>query len=110
MYFDIGIPEGNDLLNANLTMSLKPESISPKSGSAAGTLLTLDVPGALKNQQGLKLVDQDKTDLCTTVTVPEQGKLQCMTKNVEIAEDTQLQLMNGEELIPCSSLDSCKYK
>jgi hypothetical protein len=49
MYFDIGLPGGNELLNANLTLGLKPESVSPKSGSAAGTLLTLNVPGAVKN-------------------------------------------------------------
>jgi hypothetical protein len=88
LYFDIGLPDGLDLLNANLILTAKPESISPSQGSVGGTLLTVNVPGIGKGTLGLNLADKDKKALCAEVTIPEYGKLQCWTNSVEILGDS----------------------
>jgi hypothetical protein len=86
LYFDIGLPDGLDLLNADLTLTAKPELISPSQGSVGGTLLTVNVPGIGKGTMGLNLVDKDKKALCAQVTIPEYGILQCWTNSEEILE------------------------
>jgi hypothetical protein len=92
LYFDIGLPEGNELLNANLALSMKPESITPSTGSVGGHLITMVVPGAVKNTQGLNLVDKDLKELCSSVSIPEYGKLLCWTNAIEVPPASEFSL------------------
>jgi hypothetical protein len=110
LYFPIGLPEGNSILNAGLALSMKPESFTPTTGSVGGTLLTMVVPGAIKNTQNLNLVDSESNELCSSVSIPEYGKLLCWTNASEIPAASQLSVKEGSTVIVCTTPESCTFE
>ena len=64
-------------------------SISPPSGSAGGTLITVTGSGFGLKTKGLMLTNASKKDLCQTVTIKSYGVFECLT----IAEEIEKQPM-----------------
>jgi hypothetical protein len=79
LYFDIGIPAGNALVQATMALTPKFVSISPNTGSAGGTVLTANVQGVGIATTELDIVDATGASICQTVKVVSYGVVECLT-------------------------------
>merc|ERR1711893_251305 len=91
IYFPDGYPAGYDTVT---TVAVTPNlvSISPATGSAGGTLLTVTGTGFGSATSGLTLVDSSGTDVCAKVENISYGQFTCMTKPMEILKTNTLKL------------------
>lgn len=83
IYFPDGLP--TDYAKVK-TVAVTPNmiSVSPSSGSAGGTLITVTGTGFGTQTANVKLVDSSDADVCQTLTITGYGKFTCLTKAVEI--------------------------
>jgi hypothetical protein len=81
IYFDEGIPEGHSIITESEDLVMHPEvvSISPSKGSIGGTKVEVTVPGIAPDSE-VDVVDDAGESVCDSVTVPQYGKVECMTK------------------------------
>lgn len=102
IYFDDGYPKDHHILtNAtsaaeDLIMTPELVSLSPSTGSIAGTRLEITAPGVTVSST-VDVVDASGESVCESVTVEEYGKIACMTKAQEI--DSELSILHDEETI-----------
>lgn len=78
VYWEVGKGKGSELLTEQ-TLEPKLVSVSPKKGSAGGTIITLDVQGVGKATQGLDIVDGAGKSVCQSVTIVSYGVVKCHT-------------------------------
>jgi hypothetical protein len=45
LFFPVGLPAGHEIIRAGITLEAKLLGITPNSGAAAGTFITVDIPG-----------------------------------------------------------------
>ena len=90
--FPDGFPTGFDTV-ATIATTANLVSISPATGSAGGTLLTVTGTGFGVDTTGVTLVKTaDDADVCETVTMTGYGTFTCMTKAEEILDTDVLAL------------------
>lgn len=87
VYFADGLPSGHDQLGR---LNLEPRifAVSPATGSAGGTLLTITGSGFGVNDNGEDLSLQARTpsgwqDICAEVEVVSYGVVTCLTRQME---------------------------
>jgi hypothetical protein len=81
VYFPEGHPKNHgDATAATITLDPKLDSISPNSGTSAGTLIRAQVPGVTVADSQVQLVDSAGVEICQTVSIVEYGVLDCTTK------------------------------
>ena len=111
IYFPDGFPTGYASVT---TVAVTPTlvSISPSSGSAGGTLLTITGTGIGSKTKDLTLVDSTGTDVCASVSITSYGTFTCMTKAMEILQTNSLQMKTSGGSWPCANeVDTnCKYE
>jgi hypothetical protein len=90
LYFSVGIPNGYTQLNTGITFTPKLLSLSVSSGSAAGSVITAVVKGVGISDKVTLYDPVSSTNICSTSRVKAYGELECVTKAIEIAADTQL--------------------
>lgn len=110
LYFPEGIPEGNDLIAAGVTFTPQLVSVSPNVGSPAGSVITATVKGVGVDTTGLKLY-YGSTELCSSITIVDYGKIQCVTKAVAINSATAVTVKLGSTSYQCVNSDTtqCQY-
>ena len=86
-------------------------TISPSSGSAGGTLLTVTGTGFGTATAGLTLVDSSGTDVCASVSITGYGTFTCMTKAVEILTTNALSIKTSTATYACANTNAalCEY-
>lgn len=111
VYFDVGIGKGNNLLTG-VTLLPKLVSVSPKQGSAGGTLITLNVQGVGFATTGLEVVNAAGVSICQSVTIPKYSVVKCLTKVQDIAAGTSLKVMLGGTVYACANTNAaeCQYE
>lgn len=78
-------------------------SISPASGSAGGTLLTVTGTGFGKKSTGITLVDSTDKDVCEKVEITGYGTFTCLTKPGEILKSNKLKLKTSKATSVCAN-------
>ena len=78
-------------------------SISPASGSAGGTLLTVTGTGFGSSTQGLNLEHATGGDICDEVTILGYGSFTCLTKAMEIVSGETLTLKTASGSYSCGN-------
>ena len=111
-YLPIGIPEGTDDLMYNVGITLTPQflSITPNTGSPAGTLITASVKGVGNMTQNVTLITADGTNLCQSVVIPSYGIVECITLAATIADNTLQVAVNGTNYTCLGSNGECDYQ
>ena len=111
IYFPDGYPAGYDTVT---TVAVTPNlvSISPATGSAGGTLLTVTGTGFGSKTTGLTLVDSTGADVCARVENISYGTFNCMTKPGEILKTNALKLKTaaGESTCANSVTTACDFE
>jgi len=82
IFFADGLPSGYDKIKS-VAITPKLVSISPSTGSAGGTLITVKGTGFGKKTTGVTLVS-GTVDICQTVEIKSYGTFTCLTKAMEI--------------------------
>lgn len=97
-----GLPTGFDTIT---TVAVTPNlvSISPATGSAGGTLLTVTGTGFGTSTAGVDLVKADGASVCDKVTVTGYGTFTCMTKSEEITSSDTLSLKTSAGTYACAN-------
>jgi len=112
VYFPDGFATGYaDFKSVTVTPTLV--SISPSSGSAGGTLLTVTGTGFGESTQGLGLVLESGDDICEEVKATGYGTFTCMTKVMEIESTAVLQLKSATGSYACGNTINaaeCSYE
>ena len=111
VYFEAGLPK--DYAKAK-TVAVTPNlvSISPSSGSAGGTLLTVTGTGFGSKTKGLMLTDAAGKDVCQTVTFKSYGKFECLTKAEEITK-AAMKIKTADGSYACGNTNTptaCEYE
>ena len=78
-------------------------SISPASGSAGGTLLTVTGTGFGSSTTGLNLEHATGGDICDEVTILGYGSFTCLTKAMEIVSGETLTLKTASGSYSCGN-------
>ena len=84
VFFEVGLPEGKELVAQDIMLTPKFTGISPVSGSVGGSIITATVPGVGKSTTGLDFVLDDRSSICQSVTISKYGQVDCHTKAIEI--------------------------
>ena len=111
IYLPIGLPDGTDDLNYNTGIPLTPKflSVSPQTGSPAGSLITAVVKGIGIKTQNVTLQLSNGTDICASVNITNYGILQCITKALTLA-DQALQVKVLDQVYDCVGTNGeCNY-
>lgn len=101
IYFPDGNPTGYDTITS-VTVTPALVSISPSTGSAGGTLLTVTGTGFGTLTEGVTL-DIGGTDICAKVEVTGYGSFTCLTKAMEIANTDTIQLKTSTGVFACAN-------
>jgi len=120
MYFDIGIPgpAGFKALAATgVKLTPKYVGLLTKTGSPGGSTIILNVQGVGKNDTIYQVQYKDHDDawknLCASHSVIAYGRIECMTKAMNIGAGTQTRIMetSGGTGIECANTDvsQCVY-
>lgn len=111
IYFDTGLPKGYDTVT-KVAVTPNLVSLSPATGSAGGTLVTVTGTGFGKKTLGLTLIDKDDKDVCAKVTIKAYGSFECLTKPGEILESNALKIKTADGKYECANTDKtkCKFK
>jgi len=105
LYFDVGVPKGNNLLAPEIALTAKLVSFSVQTGSPGGSLITANVQGIGKKTKITNIVYGEK-DMCKTVTVKAYGKVECMTNVVEIPNGSEMKLKLADgTIVECGNSD-----
>lgn len=82
LFFPVGLPKGHEIIRAGITLEAKLLGITPNSGAAAGTFITVDIPGVGTLTQNVQIQQANGFAICDGgyLTVVEYGKGQCWTK------------------------------
>ena len=111
IYFPDGYPTGYLTVK---TVAVTPNlvSISPASGSAGGTLLTVTGTGFGSKTAGLTLVDSTDKDICEKVTITGYGSFTCLTKAGEILKSNALKLKTSKASTACANsvVTACDFE
>ena len=111
IYFPDGFPTGYDTIR---TVAVTPNlvSISPATGSAGGTLLTVTGTGFGSKTEGLTLVDSNDSDVCDKVEIIGYGQFTCQTKAIEIEKTNALKLKTSAASYACgnSVATECEFE
>lgn len=112
IYFEVGQPDGKELVQARVNLTAKLMEIEPSSGSVGGSLITATVPGVGTKTKNVDLVDSTGASICQNVTIVSYGQVQCLTKAQEIAAGSDISVKHGNTTIACSNSDAtkCKYE
>jgi hypothetical protein len=114
LFFPVGIPAGNDLVKAGITVEPKLMMISPNVGTPGGTLIRATVPGVGTSMTGLDLIDASGRTVCKDdAKVVSYGILECWTRRDDMGVDPfEVKLKNGDAVIECATEDKtkCNYK
>lgn len=113
IYFPDGLPTGYaDYTSVTVVPTLV--SISPSSGSAGGTLLTVTGTGFGVNTQDVNLTHGPSgTDICEEVNMIGYGTFTCLTTAMEITSGDALTLKTASGSYSCgntSTPDDCNYE
>ena len=88
-YLPQGTPAGvEQLLTAGITLTPTIISVSPSTGSPAGSIIIAAVKGVGTSSTPVTLTSSSGTDLCASVTIPSFGVVQCKTKAATVAATT----------------------
>jgi hypothetical protein len=112
VYFEAGLPLGYTTVT---TIAVTPvlTKISPNSGSAGGTLLTVTGAGFGKRTSGLTLVDSSDKDVCASVTITGYGSFTCLTKPGEIQKTNALKIKTAAGTYACGNTQTatqCEFE
>jgi hypothetical protein len=104
VYFADGLPAGYDSF---LTATIAPTlvSISPSTGSAGGTLITVTGTGFGTDSADLNLQHSSGSDICDEVNVTGYGTFTCLTKVMEISSSDAINLKLGSDIYFCGNSD-----
>lgn len=102
LYMPDGYPTGFDTITA-VAVTPNLVSISPATGSAGGTLLTVTGTGFGSKTEGVDLVKSDGSSVCDKVTVTGYGSFTCMTKAEEITSADVLSLKTSAGTYDCAN-------
>ena len=111
VYFEAGLPKDYAKVKT-VTVTPNLVSISPSSGSAGGTLLTVTGTGFGSKTKGLMLVDAAGKDLCDKVTIKSYGKFECLTKAQEIKK-ASMKIKTADGSYACGNTKKatdCEYE
>ena len=102
IYMPDGFPTGYDTIT---TVSVTPNlvSISPATGSAGGTLLTVTGTGFGVKTEGVTLAKASGDSVCDKVTITGYGTFTCMTKAEEITASDVLSLKTSAGTYACAN-------
>ena len=76
----IGVPNGGEMISKqSLVVTPVPVSVSPNTGSAGGTVITVNVQGVETLTTGLDIVDQAGVSICATVEIIPYNVVKCTT-------------------------------
>ncbi|MCP4566435.1 MAG: hypothetical protein GY841_02510, partial [FCB group bacterium] len=102
IYMPDGLPTGYDTIT---TVPVTPNlvSISPATGSAGGTLLTVTGTGFGVKTEGVTLAKASGDSVCDKVTITGYGTFTCMTKAEEITASDVLSLKTSAGTYACAN-------
>ena len=114
VYFDVGIPNGRELLNPVINLEPKLINFSIKTGSPGGSLIIANVQGVGKDTKIDNFVYGANNDqkLCQSVIIKTYGKVECLTNIQEIPSQTEIKLKLGDGTVHnCGNSDpqQCHY-
>jgi len=85
-------------------------SISPSTGSPAGSMITAIVKGVGSASTGVVLTRSTGVWICTEVTVPQYGVVKCRTNATSISTAEALRARVGTTTYQCSTSGACSYQ
>ena len=103
--WEMGIGKGNELLG-DMTLDPKFVSVSPKKGSAAGSLITLNVEGVGIFTEGLEVLNAGGTSVCESVTITAYATVRCKTRSEEIPSGTALSIKIADKTYTCANTNA----
>jgi len=108
VYFPDGLPSGYDSF---MTASIAPTlvSISPSTGSAGGTLITVTGTGFGVNSSSVNLQHTTSgQDICQEVTITGYGSFTCLTNAMEISSSDSINLKIGTDIFSCGNTNGAE--
>jgi len=113
IYFDIGLPKNHNVLtSAVLVLEPKLVSVSPSSGSIAGSIIYANIQGAGPLDTDINLKVEDGVILCEATEVVSSGLLKCETTAAAVPAASTIQILKGTSLLDCANQDTtqCQYE
>jgi hypothetical protein len=87
VFFDVGTPNGKDIVAGAVALTPKLVSLSPNTGSLGGTVITANVQGITKGSTIDLVKTSDGSSICASTKVVSYGVVECHTKAEEITSD-----------------------
>jgi hypothetical protein len=108
-YLPEGIPQGASSVLTSYSVNPQPVTVSPTTGSEAGSLITVSIPGAGINTSGITLVKASNTALaiCSSVSIVSYGIATCISVAGTISDTIKIKL--GTTTYGCISPTNCMY-
>jgi hypothetical protein len=69
VYWDVGLGKGYDKLTG-INLEPKLVSVTPREGSAGGTIITLNIQGVGPLTRGLEILDGSDVSICSSLSIP----------------------------------------
>ena len=110
-YLPTGTPSGaTQLTSTGITVTPTVLSMTPSIGSPAGTIITALVKGVGVNTANVAFVTAtSQTNICSQVTIPSYGVVQCKTNAATMAATT-LSVKVGSTSYTCGTAANCAYQ
>lgn len=111
VYFGLGLSPPSDVLDPEIKLSPKLIDVSPSIGSTGGSNIILTVEGVGIDTKGLEVLNSAGVSICQKVTILEYGKVECLTKDIEI-DKAALKIKVGSDTQQCGNSDTtkCEYQ